>query len=304
MNHPSDTRGPAFDPDRRRVLRAMALAWAAALGRGMAAASGWQIGCWTRPWAKVDYPVAFDGVAEAGYKYIGLMNLSLKGAPAGIAHDSTPEAAAALGREAARRGLKTICVWGGSFPFEKSIDAGIGGLKRLVDNCVAAGSPGLLLGGVSRPEHTDAYYKVVSECCEYAAKKGVQFGVKPHGGTNATGKQCRELVARVGHKNFGIWYDPGNIFYYSDGKLDPVDDCPSVDGLVVGVCVKDFRMPKEVMLTPGTGMVNFREVFARLRKGGFTGGPLVVECLDADHPAQVNAQARKARVFLEDLLRA
>ena len=292
----------AANPDRRQFLKSsLALAGAASLGHGLAAESGFRIGCWTRPWAKVDYPVVFDSVADAGYKYIGLMGLTKDGKAANITHDTPLETAAALGTEAGKRGLKAISVWGGSFPFEKSLDTGIAGLKRLIDNCAAAGSPNLLLGGVGRPEQTDPYYKVVAECCEYAASKGVLLGVKPHGGTNATGPACRGLVAKVGHKNFGIWYDPGNIFYYSDGKIDPVDDAPSVDGLVVGMCVKDFRMPKEVMVTPGTGMVNFREVMAKLKRGGFARGPLVVECVDVRDPAQVTAQARKARLLLEDL---
>ena len=38
---------------------------------------------------------------------------------------------------------------------------------------------------------------------------------------------------------------------------------------------------------------------ARLRRGGFTGGPLVVECLERGDAAQVNAEAKKARAFLE-----
>ena len=57
------------------------------------------------------------------------------------------------------------------------------------------------------------------------------MSVKPHGGQNATGPQCRKLIEQVGHKNFRLWYDPGNIFYYSDGNLDPVDDSATVDGL-------------------------------------------------------------------------
>jgi sugar phosphate isomerase/epimerase len=290
-------------PDRRQFLKtSLMLAGAAPLARGLAAGGGWRIGCWTRPWGKTDYPRVFDGVAAAGYAYIGLMNLVLSGKDANVTYQSTPEAAAALGREAGQRGLKIISVWGGSFPFQKGIDAGIAGLKRIIDNCVACGSPSLLLGGVGRPEQTEPYYKVVAECCGYAASRKVGLSVKPHGGTNATGNDCRQLVARVGHKNFGIFYDPGNIFYYSDGKLDPVDDAPSVDGLVVGMIVKDFRMPKEVMLTPGTGLVNFRAVLAKLKKGGFTSGPLVVECLDPGDPAQTDAQARKARLFLENLM--
>ena len=43
--------------------------------------------------------------------------------------------------------------------------------------------------------------------------------------------------------------------------------------------VKDYRHPKNVAITPGTGQVNFPKVMARLKKGGFTGGPLVVETL-------------------------
>jgi sugar phosphate isomerase/epimerase len=74
-----------------------------------------------------------------------------------------------------------------------------------------------------------------------------------------------------------------------------------VDGLIVGMSIKDFKAPKEVMVTPGEGMVNFRELFARAKKGGFTAGPLVVECLDRSDPTKITAEARQARQLLEDL---
>ena len=112
---------------------------------------------------------------------------------------------------------------------------------------------------------------------------------------------CRKLIEQVGHKNFRLWYDPGNIYYYSDGRLDPVDDSATVDGLVAGVSVKDFKAPKEVMVTPGTGQVNFAKVFANLKKGGFTRGPLIVECLERGDAPKVTAEAKKARRFLEQL---
>jgi hypothetical protein len=105
----------------------------------------------------------------------------------------------------------------------------------------------------------------------------------------------------VGHKNFRIWYDPGNIFYYSDGKLDPVDDAATVDGLVVGICIKDYKHPKNVAVTPGTGQVDFPAVLARLKQGGFTGGPLIVECLEPGDLKKTFTEARKAREFLEEL---
>ncbi|MBN2131585.1 MAG: sugar phosphate isomerase/epimerase, partial [Sedimentisphaerales bacterium] len=101
--------------------------------------------------------------------------------------------------------------------------------------------------------------------------------------------------------NFRIWYDPGNIFYYSNAELDPVDDAPSVDGLVTGMCVKDYKHPKNVSVTPGDGRVDFPAVFARLRAGGFKGGPLVVECLEPGDLAHTLAEAKRARRFLEQL---
>jgi sugar phosphate isomerase/epimerase len=171
-----------------------------------------------------------------------------------------------------------------------------------VDNCAACDCPHLLLGGTGNPKLVEPYYEVVSECCDYAASKKVGLSIKPHGGQNATGPQCRRIIERVGHKNFRLWYDPGNIFYYSDGKLDPVEDASTVDGLVVGMSVKDFLPPKEVMITPGDGRVNFREVFSRLKRGGFTRGPLVVECLTRGAVKQITAEAKKARLLLEELV--
>ncbi|NIV02055.1 MAG: hypothetical protein GWN55_12190 [Phycisphaerae bacterium] len=103
------------------------------------------------------------------------------------------------------------------------------------------------------------------------------------------------------HKNFRIWYDPGNIFYYSNGELDPVVDAATVDRLVVGMCIKDYRHPKDVLVTPGNGKVNFPAVLARLKKGGFTRGPLVVECLERGDLKKTLAEASKARRFLEEL---
>ena len=143
---------------------------------------------------------------------------------------------------------------------------------------------------------------MVAGCCDYAAAQGVGLSVKPHGGQNATGAQCRKLIEQVGHKNFRIWYDPGNVFFYSEGKLDPVEDAASVDGLVVGMSVKDFLPPREVLVTPGTGRVNFREVLARLKKGGFVSGPLIVECLTPSaERATLTAEAKKALRFLEEV---
>jgi sugar phosphate isomerase/epimerase len=288
------------DAGRRHFLATLAVAPAltAALSHAARAPAGFQIGCYTRPWAEFEPRVALDAIAEAGYKFAGLM--SAKGGLI-VGPATAPEKIAALGAEAKARGLAIASIYGGDFLVPKSPAESIARLQQLIDHCVRCGCPSLLLGGTGKAELVAPYYQAVKECCAYASAQGVGLTVKPHGGTNATGPECRKLIASVGHPAFRLWYDPGNIFYYSDGKRDPVDDAATVDGLVVGMSVKDFLPPKEVNVTPGSGKVDFPKVLARLRQGGFTGGPLIVECLARGEPAFVNAEARRARIFLESL---
>jgi sugar phosphate isomerase/epimerase len=260
----------------------------------------WQIGCYTRPWDKYDYRAALDAIAEAGFKYAGLMTTSSK-THLVISVDTTLEEAQQVREEVKKRNLQVLSVYGGDIAAAKSLKAGIEDLRKLIDNCAACGAKNLLMGGTGDKQVYQAYYKAIAECCDYAAEKGISISIKPHGGLNATGPQCRKAVEIVAHKNFRIWYDPGNILYYSDGQLDPVADAATVDGLVTGMCVKDYRHPKNVAVTPGTGQVNFPAVLARLKKGGFTGGPLIVECLEPADAEKTLGEAKKVRLFLENL---
>lgn len=267
---------------------------------GPATGDPWQIGCYTRPWDRHDYRVALDAIAEAGFKYVGLMTTKSKTGLV-ISVSTTLEEAERIGQEIKKRSLVAASVYGGGIPVAKSLKAGIEALKKLIDNCAACGAKNLLMGGTGDEKLYKTYYKAIAECCGYAAEKGIGISIKPHGGLNATGPQCRKTIEMVGHRNFRIWYDPGNILYYSNGELDPVVDAATVDGLVVGMCIKDYRHPRDVLVTPGAGKVNFPAVLARLKKGGFTRGPLVVECLERGDLKQTLAEAAKARRFLEKL---
>lgn len=263
--------------------------------------SPWQIGCYTRPWDQHEYTVALDAIAEAGYRYVGLM--TAKGGNGLVISVATkPKEAEQVGAEVRKRKLEVASVYGGDIPVGESLQAGIDGLKKLIDNCAACGAKNLMMGGVGDEQLYEPYFAAIRACCDYAAERKIGISMKPHGGLNATGPQCRKSIEKVGHKNFRIWYDPGNIFYYSDAKLNPIDDAATVDGLVIGMSVKDYKHPKEVMITPGTGMVDFSAVMARLFKGGFTKGPLIVECLSRGTLPEITAEAKKAKVFLEGLI--
>lgn len=295
----------------RREFLARSAAWSvgaalASTGVGALAAPAaeepnWQIGCFTRPFSRFEFAEALDGIAEAGFDYVGLMSIRLPAGSVGL-HDLSEEQAAEVGELVQQRGLQTVSNYYGGPPVAESLEAGIAATKKLIDNCQAAGCRSILMGGTGREELYENYYRAIAECCDYAAERGVSIALKPHGGLNATGPQCRRAVESVGHENFSIWYDPGNIFFYSDGELDPVEDAATVDGLVTGMSVKDYRHPREVALNPGDGQVDFPRLMRRLRAGGFTQGAVVLETLEAGDLPTTIANARQARQFLENLL--
>lgn len=287
---------------KRREFMGSVAAGAVCLASGGHAApeSPWKIGCYTRPWADHEYRVALDAIAEAGFRCAGLMTTK-EGLV--LSATTTLDAAHQVGEECKQRGLDPVSAYGGGIGVDKSLETGIADLKHLIDVCAMAGVDDLLMGGTGKAEQVDPYYKAIAECCDYGVEKGVSISVKPHGGLNDTGKACRALIERVNHPNFRMTYDPGNIFFYSDGALNPIDDAAEVDGLVSGVCIKDFEKPKNVNVTPGDGLVDFPKVLARLKQGGFTSGRLVVECIkQVDDMQERLAEAKRARAFLEGVV--
>lgn len=266
----------------------------------------WQIGIYTRPWSNLPYTEALDEIAKAGFKHVGLMTTKSKKRLV-IHRETTKDEAAKIRDEVKKRKLRVASVYGGGIRLSNP-DVAEQDLRRLIDACAIAGAASLLMGGVGdKPEQQKVYYGAIKACCDYAAGKQLEIALKPHGGSNATGPQCRKNIERVGHKNFRLWYDPGNIYYYSNGELDPVDDAPSVAGIVTGMCVKDFKpakgeQKKDVMVTPGEGAVDFPAVMKQLVQGGFKGGPLVIETLKRGTTAELHAEAVKARKFVENLV--
>jgi sugar phosphate isomerase/epimerase len=105
----------------------------------------------------------------------------------------------------------------------------------------------------------------------------------------------------VGHPNFKIWYDAGNIIFYT-GK-DPVKELEPIVEHVTGFCAKDCAAQKsEVMIQFGEGKVDFAGVFKKLKAAGFN-GPIMVECCKIGATAQETTEnARANRVFLEKVL--
>ena len=270
-----------------------------AAGSGMlvnaCSSSKWKIGCYTRVWGNRNYLEALDGAVEAGYKYVGL---STHENGRVVDRNSTPEFAAKVGEEIKKRGLTLVTNSGGEHDVSNSLEEGIAGLKRLIDNSALCGAPVIQINAIHDPIRMEPFYKAISECCDYAADKGVLITLKPHG---QVGAFCVEQVKKLNHKNCKLWYDPGNVYHASFGETDPLDDAVGLGGYVAGMAVKDFRLPRDVNVTPGTGMVDFPKLMALLGKEGFTSGPLVVELVSQGDYAHITAEAVKARKFMESI---
>lgn len=263
--------------------------------------SAWKLGCFTRPFTDFTYAETLAAIAAAGFKTVGLMTVKLPSASITLA-DASPAQADEIRQRAADRGLTVSATYYAGPPVRRSVAEGVRAMRQLIENCHRSGCAAIVLGGTGDAALADAYYEAVRAVCDQAAENGVEVALKPHGGLNATGPQCREIIQRIDHPAFRLWYDPGNIYYYSEGKLDPLDDVASVAGLVTGMCVKDFQPPQEVAINPGSGQVQFPELMNRLKAGGFRSGHLVVETLAPGDLAAVTANARAAREFLEELI--
>lgn len=255
----------------------------------------WPVGCFNRPWTKWDFDTTLMGVHEAGYKIVGLLTRT-KEEPF-IGSEATPQYLESLKKRIASHGLtanlgalRTVH----NIPLEESIRD----VQKQIDNAHTLSLQYLMSFGVDKPDQFDHYCRVMAAAAAYAQKRRLKLVVKPHGGGSGASDDLLRCLEKVGHPNFKVWYDAGNIIYYT-GK-DPVAELKPVAKYVTGFCAKDCGQPKgDVMIQFGTGKVNFKAVFSELKTAGFSGPVMVEGCALGASPDVVTANARANREFLE-----
>jgi sugar phosphate isomerase/epimerase len=288
---------------RRKFLQTGAVATAAtASGIFTATAQGkgvnWPIGCFNRPWVKNwNYDETLASIKAAGYKLTGLLTKT-KDDPF-IAAEATPEYLAAVKKKIAASGLKANMAalrTKNDLPLPEQIKD----LRKQIDNGKFLELEYLLTFGVDKPEHYENYYKLMADGAAYAKECGIKLVLKPHGGGSGASEEIMRCMSKVKHPNFKIWYDAGNIIYYT-GK-DPIEQLKPIVQHVTGFCAKDCATPKgDVMIQFGKGKVDFRGVFTELKKAGFNGPVMVESCELSDDIKVLTANAKANREFLEKL---
>jgi len=300
---------PNAGMNRRQFLHAAALATAAGAllpANPLRAAEkvkgvNWPIGCFNRPWLgpKKDwgYDVALDGIKAAGYKLTGMLTRTTD--EPFIGSDATPEYLTALKQKIAARGLK-VNMGALRIKFDLALAEQIKDTRKQVDNGKTMGVEFLLTFGAHNPKQYEDYYQLMRDAAPYAQERGMKVVLKPHGGASGAAEEIMRCLEKVNHPNYKVWFDAGNILYYT-GK-DPLEQLKPIVHQVTGFCVKDCDGQRgNVWLEFGKGKVDFPALFAELKKEGFN-GPLMVECCALGNtPDIVTANARKNREYLESV---
>ena len=286
---------------RREFLQHAAGGAAAILARPVApAASGlnWPVGCFNRPWTTWSFDEALTQIKAAGYDTVGLLTRTrdepFVGADADAAYVARlKQRIAASGLTPNMAALRTRH----DIPLAEAITE----TRRQIDNARTLALGHLLTFGVDKREQYEHFYNVMRDAAAYAAERNIRLVMKPHGGSSGASAEIAAALHAVAHPNFKVWYDAGNIIYYT-GK-DPVEELKPIVQHVTGFCAKDCgAVEGDVMIQFGTGKVDFRAVLAVLKAAAFN-GPVMVECCKIGATAEETmANARANRTFLATLL--
>ncbi len=258
------------------------------------------LGATTRPWSQCTFAEACAHIAAAGYREVAVFS---NAGAIPVTSETSAEEAAAVRDTALTAGVKPTLLLCG-VRLDLGVDEAVGDHCRLVDACAALGAKWLMNCGTEDPTTYEAFREIMRQCAPYAQEKGVVLNMKPHGGIGLTGRMMVETLEAVGHPNFTLCYDPGNIIYYTRGERRPETDVVDVLGRVATCMVKDCVVvdgKPDVHLLPGEGLVDFRSVLGQLIEGGFN-GPLYVECVGGSELDDINDRARRTREFIGGIL--
>ncbi len=256
------------------------------------------MGCFNRPWSKWGVDAALDGTKEAGFKVFGLLTRS-KAEPF-VGADATPEYLEALKMKIAERKL-TANMGAIRTLLNVPVEEGMLDLHKQIDNAQTLGLEWLMSFGVDKPADHANYFKIMADGCAYAAARKVKMVLKPHGGSSGASEEILRSIEAIKHPNFSIWYDAGNIIHYT-GK-DPVAELEPIAKYISGFCAKDCATQKgDVMIQLGTGKVDFKGVFATLKKAGFNGPIMLEGSAPGQTAAEATTNARANREFIEKTL--
>jgi sugar phosphate isomerase/epimerase len=200
-------------------------------------------------------------------------------------------------------GLEPVMMFSGIYPeAEKAVEV----LTSRIHQAAAAGVGQVLTFGHNEGTDKKLWIERFKLLGPIAGDQGVIIVIKQHGGSTGTGQACAEIVQEISDPNVFVNYDAGNVMDYLD--VDPIADILHCQESIRSFCIKDHRnWPADEDCGPGYGQIDH---YRLLHPVAFTGRkiPLCFENIFVplvSRPSQlseVNALARRARVFLEAVI--
>jgi L-ribulose-5-phosphate 3-epimerase len=182
--------------------------------------------------------------------------------------------------------------------------ARIDALKQTSDFAKLVGIPRIQTHCGFIPENPqDPFYeetiRAIRDVAKHCAGNGQDFLME-------TGQETPTTIVRaikdVNLPNLGVGLDTANLILY--GKANPVDAVDILGPHVKSVHAKDGRWPtnpmalgKEVLI--GTGIVDFKQVFTKLQKLGYSGAITIER--ETKGPQQIE-DVRQEKVYLERII--
>jgi sugar phosphate isomerase/epimerase len=287
---------------RRGFLGATAGAAFVAAADPLPGMSTFQIACMTLPYSEFPFGRALAGIRNTGYRFVAW----------GVQHEKKPlldaaapsAEAASLARVCRDSGLEPVMMF--STIHLEAKDALEGHLRRL-DQAAAAKIPFLLTFGRTEKGEYANVIRALKGMAAHARSAGVTVVIKQHGGNSATGADCARILADVGEDAIKICYDAGNVLDYENH--DPIADIRTCWREIRAFAIKDHRnTPRDEDCGPGFGEIDHYKLLTPIMQAGRT-IPLACENIFEPlvprpaTPEQVDALARRAREYLETVLR-
>ncbi len=291
---------------RRRdfVTAAFPLACAAAQSSAL---TRFQLACMTLPYSAFPMERALTGIAAAGYRYVawGVNHRDASGTSRPmLAPDAPPADAAKLATRCRDLGLQPVMMF--ATVHLEAANALPVHLRR-IEQAAAARIPFLLTFGKTEPGQYETFVTNLKAMAGTARQSGVTVVIKQHGGNSGTGQACARIVAEVADPGVRICYDAGNVLDYENS--DPIPDLLTCAKEVRAFAIKDHRnTPKDEDCGPGFGEIDHYKLLRPVLRTGLD-MPLACENIfeplvpRPSAPEQVDALARRAREYLESVVR-
>jgi sugar phosphate isomerase/epimerase len=287
------------------------LAFAAAAAAPAPAADGkptnFQIGCMTYPYQPFPFERALDGLAAAGYRYVGwgTRHPGPDGRPKELIEFEAPRSEALrLAAMCRGRGLDPVMMFSRVYVADEHA---VRDHTRRIEQASAAGIPFVLTFGHIEAGGAEVWIRNLKQLGPIARDHGVTLVVKQHGGNTATGMDCLRIVQQVADEGVKVGYDAGNVMDY-EGH-DPIPDIQGCWPEVRAFAIKDHRdWPEDRDCGPGFGEIDHYRLLEPVAHTGLD-LPLVCENIfepllpRPEDPAGVDSLARRAREYLETVTR-